>query len=209
MRRKRGAVGSGNALFSPYGQLARKDLPGGDLPVATRTAVPRKLKITRHMPHGTGRERGVAGSLRICPGSPGRVRVPGSGPSNNSPPSPTFPAPRGEGRCRGNEGSGGEGWHMCSPAQQQSSRRGRANGCFSCSVSPSTSTPPRVLKLQLLTASVFKENVMLSVNRRKSLLAGRQHGHWSRQGRLLREVRAFQGRDPKAITFGMQTQSRL
>lgn len=65
---------------------------------------------------------------------------------------------------------------MFGPTQWQSSRRGRANSCFSCLVSPSTSTPPRVLKLRLLTTSVFKENMMLSVNRRKSLLTGRQHG---------------------------------
>lgn len=96
---------------------------------------------------------------------------------------------------------------------------GRANGCFSCSVSPSTSpqpppTPPlpyRVLKLQLLTISVFKANAMLSGNRRQRLLAGGQHGQHgqpSRQGRLLRGT-SFRGGDPKAITFGMQTRSRL
>lgn len=66
---------------------------------------------------------------------------------------------------------------MFSPTQWQSSRRVRANSCFSCSVSPSTSTPPRALKLQLLTTSVFKENMMLSANRRKSLLTVSQHGH--------------------------------
>lgn len=112
---------SGSALFSPYGQLARKDLPGvnqrpakarlRNLPVAIRTAVPRKLKITRHMPRGTGRERGVSSSVCICPGQVRRALPRGAGGFITRQGLPSFPplsrhraGKDSDGEIRGTEG---------------------------------------------------------------------------------------------------------